>query len=776
MFQGHHIDLLYQQASFGLCPFVEPRIEPIMSSESLLPDAAITPQTSTNLADEGPPLGQILSQAWSLLRRFFWIIIITATLCTTAAYFWTKRQPKVYQASARLLFLQSPQNIFGRQIDRVDMLDVGNGYQLESMWNTQKAILRSPDFAERVARRGDFLARPGFVRTTKADGTPYTEEERVAMAARRLLAITGIDRTQGTQVVRMVATTSDPQLAMDAANAYAMAYIDYMREFQSGGLNQMVTWFDSYVGNKRKELNAAQTRLHTFKKDKGILSISYESRQGLTGSNMGTINDQLNQVKARLASEEALLAQIRKMEKQGEDLKTIGQLTSNTGLSSLIAREAQLREKIAQYKGRGYLDNYPDLKAIIAEHEVVKQNLDEEIARIRSGIKNRAETLRRERAHLVGELAALKQEAFELDALGVEYGQLLDNADNLKELFKTVLKRSEELDINSMYESEDIQLLEEARLPRAPISPNMLTSLLIGLIVGLGLGATIIALLFLLDNTVRSEKDITRYTNRPLLGSLPAVDRAVLKGLAEIQGDTLDMITHVAPKSSFAEGIKSLRTNLMFMANDRPPQLMLVTSPGPSEGKTLISTNMAIAMAQSGLKTIIIDSDLRRPRIHKAFHIENGDHGLATLLKRESTLDEAVHHTEVPNLDMISCGPIPPNPSELLHAPSFKDIITQLSERYDRVIFDSPPLGAVSDALVLSHRVDAVILVTKYGQTRRELLRRSIEQLEAVGAPFMGCVLNNIDTSIGAYSYSYYYYRYNYDETPEKPHRREDAA
>ncbi len=751
-----------------------------MSGNPLLPEAAISTPTSQNTQSEGPPLGQIISQLWSLLRRYFWIFLITGSLTTTAAYFWTKRQPRIYQASARLLFQQPPQNIFGRQIERVDLLDVSAGYQFESLWNTQQVILRSPDFAERVARRGDFLNRPGFVAATKPDGTPVSEEERLERAARRLLGITSVQRQGATRVLKMSATTTDPELAQDAANAYAMAYIDYTREYQSGGLNQMVSWFDNYVSSKRKELNEAQTKLHTFKKEKGILSISYESKQGLTGSNMGTINDQLNEVKARLAAEEALLTQINKMEKNGEDLKTIAQLTQGGtqggALSSAIDREAQLREKIAQFKGRGYLDDYPDLKALIAEHEVVEQNIAEEIGRIRSGIKNRVETLRREKSRLVRELDLLKQEAFELDALGVEYGQLRDNADNLKELFKTVLKRSEELDINSMYENEDIQLLEEAHKPVAPISPNMLTNLIMGLALGLGLGAAILALIYLLDNTVRSENDITRYTSKPLLGTLPAVDKSVLKGLAEIQGDTLDLITHVAPKSSFAEGIKSLRTNIMFMTGDRSPRVMLVTSPGPSEGKTLISTNMAIAMAQSGLKTVLIDSDLRRPRVHKAFNLENSNAGLASLLDKTATLDDAINKTEVPNLDMISCGPIPPDPSERLHADSFGPLLEELKERYDRIIFDSPPLGAVSDALILSHRVEAVILVTKYGQTRRELLRRSIEQLETIGAPFMGCVLNNIDTSIGAYSYSYYYYRYNYDETPDRSSRRPDAA
>jgi capsular exopolysaccharide synthesis family protein len=359
--------------------------------------------------------------------------------------------------------------------------------------------------------------------------------------------------------------------------------------------------------------------------------------------------------------------------------------------------------------------------------------------------------------------------------VGVEYGQLKDNAENLKELFQTVLKRSEELDINSLYESNNVQILEEARKPGAPISPNMTLNLLIGLALGLGLGAAILALIYLLDNTVRSEHDITRYTDRPVLGTLPAVDSNMIKDLTQGQDNPLDLITHIAPRSTFAEGIKSLRTNLMFMAPDNPPKVLMVTSPGPGEGKTLISTNMAVAMAQSGLKTLLIDADMRRPRVHKALGLENDQGGLVELLERREELANVVRETPVENLHVLTCGEIPPNPAELLHADSLPGIIDEMLEMYDRVIFDSPPLGAVSDALVLSHFVESVILITKFGQTRRELLKRSIEQLVTIGAPLMGCVLNNIDTSAGGYGYYnyYYYYRYNYEEQPEsKPKRK----
>ena len=256
------------------------------------------------------------------------------------------------------------------------------------------------------------------------------------------------------------------------------------------------------------------------------------------------------------------------------------------------------------------------------------------------------------------------------------------------------------------------------------------------------------------------------------------MDTNALKGLAMGDGASIDMITHLAPKSAFAEGIKSLRTNLTFISPGSPPKLFLVTSPGPGEGKTTTSVNMAIAMAQSGLKTIIIDADLRRPRIHKALSIDNiKGRGIANVIAGDIELDDVVRETGVENLSVLTCGDIPPNPSELLHADRFIKLIDELSEKYDRVVFDSPPLGAVSDALIVSHCVDATLLVLKFGHTRRELLRRAVDQLVTVGAPFTGCVLNDIDASGSGYGYSYYYYyRYNYSDDASRDDKKRSKA
>ncbi len=728
-------------------------------SESLFTES----HASAAPPQEGKPLDQLLRQYWQLFRRYFWILLVTSALVTTAAYFWTQRQPRIYSASSKIIFHTSQSGVFGKNIERVDLLDAGSSWMFTQFWNTQREVLRSREFALRIVERGDLLNNPNFSSAPAEASAPApSQDQRRLKVATRLLSMTTVELLPDSRVAMVTVRVSDPKLAAQLATLYAKTYVEYTREFQTGGLNQMIQWFDSYVQGKRGELDAAQRKLHQFKRDNAILSISFESRQNLTSSNLTSINDQLNLLETKLATEESLLRQIEQMERGGEDMRVLAEMVSAATLSEALAREALLREKLAQVKGNGYLDGVREVKAVAEELRVVQENIRADIDRIKVGIKGRAGTLRRERDRLKGELSKLTEAAMRLDELGIEYNTMRDSADSLRQLYESVLKRSEELDINSMYESQNIQVLEEATVPGGPISPNLPLNLLIGLALGLGLGAAIIVLIDAMDNTVKREEHITRYTERPILGLLPRVNSSVLKNLPTVgKLNPVDTITHIAPRSAFAEGIKALRTNLMFIAPDQPPQVLMVTSPGPGEGKTMTSANMAIAMAQSGLKVLLIDADMRRPRVHTVFGDDNAK-GLSDLLKGELTLEEVLNSSDVEGLSYITSGPIPPNPSELLHHPTCKALIATLRERYDRIIFDSPPVGAVSDPLVLSRSVDGALLILMMGKTRREQLRRALEQLVTVGAPLMGCVLNNIDSSNSEYAYSYY--RYGYEE------------
>jgi len=715
----------------------------------------------------------LLSFYWELLRKFYWIILLSSLIAVVAGYVWTKQQPFLYRTESKLIFHEKS-NALGKNIERVDMVDPGKVWQFELFWNTQKEVLNSRWFAERVVRKTGILEGDKYIPVSDASGKVLSDDVRLKMAVGRVRGAVKFDLQRDSRVVILSATGETPAFLKLVVDGFSQSYVDYTKEIQTGGLTDLISWFDSYVGNMRTDLEASQTALNKFKRDNDILSVSFEDRGNLTAMNMESVNDSLNKVRNELAREEALAEQLKKMQQKGSSETQAAQFAGSEDLLEMLAMKRNLRIRLAELSPV-FGAKHESVKSVAAQLVLVEKGIDEEIQRTLEVVGNRVQMLQRQKAIHQARLDELKTDAFNLNDIGLEYSQMKDHTESLQQLYHTVLERSKELDINSMLDTNTIQILEAAELPQSPFSPNLPMNLLIALGIGLGLGGGIIFLIGALDNTIKGEEDVLRNTRIPLLGSLPELDLQAVAGLVTEGSPTLDMMTHLAPKSSFAEGIKTLRTNLMFISPDNPPAMLLITSPGPGEGKTLLSSNMAIAMAQSGLKTLIVDCDLRRPRVHNAMGIKNTI-GVSDVVVGSKQLDDTIQATEVENLFALPAGHIPPNPSELFHSEAFAKLLIDLRSKFDRVLIDSPPVGAVADAMILSRSVDGVLVVLKYGQTRRELFRRSIDQLEAIGAPLMGCILNDVKRNAAGYGYSYYHYRYNYEERPDAPKKDKLAS
>jgi polysaccharide biosynthesis transport protein len=263
----------------------------------------------------------------------------------------------------------------------------------------------------------------------------------------------------------------------------------------------------------------------------------------------------------------------------------------------------------------------------------------------------------------------------------------------------------------------------------------------------------------LLDTTITNQEQVEGWLGLTFLGLIPATEKLP-------DGSNDDLMVYHQPKSVVAEFCRAIRTNLLFMSPDKPLRTILVTSSGPQDGKTTSAINVASAMAESGSRVLLVDADMRRPRVHKAFGVNNGV-GLSSLILGEGQLSDAIKQTEVPNLSVLTCGPVPPNPAELLHTKRFEEIFEQLSKQYDRVIFDSPPIGIVSDGVVLSTKVDGTLLVLRSAKTSRDQAMRILRMLRSVNARIFGAVVNNVDLKAHAFGY-YDYQRYGtYGETRE---------
>lgn len=781
--------------------------------------------------EDDDSLADVLLYGWRLARDYYWIIGLAVGFSLVGAYVWTKNQTNIYRSTSKVVYHKTQGNIFGRNIEQVEMLNPGNRWEFELFWNTQKEVFKADWFARRVVRRVGLLdtatapdsnssttgstpreseSGTGNAGTSDNNSTPESTEEPASDPARRDESKKQQNRDKDTsedasiecdrpdepfvpyedvrgetlsqqerlnratsQVLNMsevrlkqnsrvgVISVESPSrcLAAKISNAMAHEYVEYTAEFQSGGIDRLSSWFDEYVTTKREELESAQEKLQNFKRDKNILSFSYEDRQNLTTDSMTAVNERLVKVNSQLAEAEARLNQIQSLRKNEESTRSITTLTENGTLNKLFEKEAELEEEVAGLQTQ-YRSKHPKMSTVRSKLETVRKQIDAELDRLYAGAQNRVGLLEREKNKLNTQLDELKQKVFRLNELGVKYTQLKDRVENLKGLYDTVLKRSSELNINSQYQGNDIEVLESADLPESPVKPSLPLNLALGLLVGVGTAVGTTLVVDSLDETIKTQDDVESVSDRPVIAALPELDADVLDGLELIGESTIDTITHTAPKSPFAEGMKRLRTNLAFMAPDEPPETLLVTSSGPREGKTIICVNMSIAMAQSGLNTVVVGTDMRRPRLHKALGLEN-NRGVSNYVTSDDEVSSFVQSTVIDNLHVVTAGDLPPNPSELLHSDKFEEFVEALRRDFDRVIFDSPPLAAVSDPLILSQLVDGVLLVVKCGQSRMGMLDHSVDQLREIGAPMLGFILNDVPadrTGYGSYYGTYRYY------------------
>jgi capsular exopolysaccharide synthesis family protein len=315
-----------------------------------------------------------------------------------------------------------------------------------------------------------------------------------------------------------------------------------------------------------------------------------------------------------------------------------------------------------------------------------------------------------------------------------------------------------------MLRTTHVRIVDRAVLPQYPVSPNNTLNAIGGTLGGLALGILIIVAMRFLDRRLRSPEAVEEM-GVTILGVVPRLEgrkeggsKRRARRLEAV--DETELFVHAHPMSTAAECCRTLRTNLMFMSvGAKTAKVFVVTSTNPREGKTTVASNLAASIAQSGKRVLLVDTDLRRPRVHAVFGISK-DPGVTSVVVGATDLKSCVVASEVPGLFVLPAGPVPPNPSELLHSPRFHELLERARQEYDCVIFDSPPLGAVTDAAILSPQVDGTIVVVQAGQTTRDALRSTIRQLNDVGAKILGAVLNNLDISSAEYGQGYYYRRY----------------
>jgi capsular exopolysaccharide synthesis family protein len=718
-----------------------------------------------NLTPGGP--GIDLRAIVALVSRRRWVILATTLVVFGASALYVLRQAKVYGATTSVVIDAAAPRFLDSQVQDVSEPGAGGYWFTREYTETQTRIITSRAVAQRAVEKLGLQHDPSFV------GVAAIQDPKQRDAAMKSIDATAILQgkvtatpLKDTRIVNVKVEDSDPKRAALLANEIADAYIAENLALRLRTSESANRWLEDRLAELEQRTKQSDLAVYEFKKDADMLTTSLEDRASMVSQRLNTFNGALTEIHTRIAGLRARVEAISTL-KKGTDTASdplwADVLTGTTGQGPLATLKTRFLQEKAECSALAerYLPDHPKLGTCLQKVAEAREDLVHELDNVVRGAELDLSEANAKERNLQSLLEAAKAEAFDVNKRQIEFDRIKRDSDNNQRLYDMVLKRLKDTELSGMLRTNNARVLDAARPSIAPLRPNVRSSLLLGLLLGLAGGIGLALLLDQLDNTVKSQADVEEKIGLPFLGILPHVlpDKTAPAG-------EQDLYVFRHPKSTAAEACRAVRTNLLFMSPDRPLRTILVTSSGPREGKSASVIATGITMAQSGSRVLLVDTDMRRPRLHKALGVPN-EKGVSSVLVGDASLEEVAKSTEVPGLFLIPSGPIPPNPAELFHTKAFTEFVALLASRYDRVIFDSPPVNAVADPVVLATHVDGTLMVIKAGVTHKAMARRAIRVLTDVKARIFGAVLNDVQLRDAKYGDLYTAYASEYQESRE---------
>jgi capsular exopolysaccharide synthesis family protein len=730
-----------------------------------------TPRRATS------PLASGEDASWLHLGRTLtkhWVLALAGLLfAVTATAFYTFSQPKVFRSSATLQIEPSAPRPLGTDVQSI--VDVGSGsfWSNQEYYLTQYKIIQSRNVAEDTVRRLSLDKDQSFVPPPAPDSPGQSRPGGSAaptafeLAADTVMVNTLVEPIKDSRLVRVKYDDTDPERARRILTTLVDVYLERNINLAQQYTTSGAEWLSAQLSKLKQELDDSERALHDYKSGKQILSVSLDDQSNMLREEIRQLNTSLTSVKARREAVAARVAELSHIDTSDPTNLPSLTLLDSPVLQTLRARYVDAKAERDALLGEGKGANHPQVVALQAKIETAKQALASEVSNVRQAANAELVATERELGGLARLFANAEKRALELNLLEIDYRKMERTKTNTEKLYTLVLEKTKETDLTRMMRFNNIEVVEAATLARAPVRPRVALNLAVGVLGGLALGFLLALGRNNLDRSLKSPEDIEQYLQLPYLGLLPRIGsrtrwpkRSTI-GSQSSSDMPAELVVRNDPQSAVAEAARAIRTNIAFASPDRPLRSILITSSGPEEGKTTVASCLAITMAQAGQKVLLLDCDLRRPRLHRVFD-RPAEPGVTHCILDSSALDSVLRDAKlggnVEGLDVLPAGQIPPNPAELLHSASFKRLLDALLERYDRVILDSPPVAPVTDATILSASVDATLLVVRAYATDRETARSVVRTLREVAAPRMlGVVLNYADIGRGRYGYRYYY-------------------
>jgi polysaccharide biosynthesis transport protein len=713
--------------------------------------------TASEIAGEAAGSRIDLRAYWRTIRKRWPFVVLSMIVATVIAFVYTYREPKIYEATCQVIIEpMAPQVLPGSK----DVVELGTGtyWATKEFYETQYRIIQSTTVGQRTAEKLGLQYDPDYA------GLSGPNHDLVALG-RSIAGQVQVKPLKDSRLALITVSDRKPQRAALIANTIADTYIEYNLDFKLEGARSAMAWLAEQESDLKRQLEDSELKLYQYKKDRNLLAVSLDDKQSMLSQNLANVNAKLTELHIRLIELDAKRKMIQRARNNIADEETLPEIREKGTIEKLRDSYVELNKDYADLSSR-YGAEYPKMKALAGQMATIRKAYEDEIDAVLATFEKSYQELLDNEHALKGLMEQQKNEAIELSKIEVEYKPLQRAAEQEAKMYGVVAGRQKEIDITGPMKTNNVRVLERAIVPGVPVRPKPVQNLMLGLMFGLGLGIALAFAIEALDNTLKTQSDVEQFLGTPVLGLVPVIGAAP-GGEAVEAGDNLrerDLGVFLDPKSVAAECCRSIRTNILFMSPDRPLKTMVVTSPSPQEGKTTTAINLGVTMAEAGGRVLIVDTDMRRPRLHRSFGVPNQT-GISTVIVGKATLEEAIKRTDVPNLDVLTCGPVPPNPSELLHTDRFGVVLAECAKLYDRIILDSPPTSAVTDPAVLGNLADGVVLVIKAGETTRESAMHARRQLATAKARLFGVVVNAIDFSNPAYGYEYYYrnyYRYGY--------------
>ena len=704
-----------------------------------------------------------------ILRKHQWLILSFLLAVVTIVTIATFRMKSVYSATAKIEIDRESTNILPFQ--GTDPYDYA--MDLDNYIETQSRILTSETMALQTIRNMDLSSNPEFSggADSAAIATGTLKNQKLPPEIGAFLGSLSVRRIPNTRLMEVTFESTSPQLAAQVLNAHLENYIEQNYKSRYDATAKASQWLQEELDELSIKVRRSEDARIEYERNNQIWTL--DDKNNVTTQRLGDLNRQLTDAQSDSLRKQALY----EFAKSG-DLDAVPQLRDNSVLQEMEKKRADLSMQYTDAVNQ-YGPNFPKVQRLQSQ----MKELDGQMTRERKGIIAQLESDYREAKQHEDLLSrALDEQKAEVNVMSgkmIEYNVLKREAEANKALYDSLQTKLKEAQISSGLKSSNIRIVDPAMVPSTPSRPAKTRNITLAFIVGLVGGIGLALLREYLDNTVKTPDDVETLVRLPSLAVVPAfTDGATSSkrsgmfkaGSTNGHDKRIELVAQHLPKSQMSEAFRALRTALLLSQADHPPQVILVTSALPREGKTTAAANLAVTLAQLGDKTVLVDADLRKPGVGRLLNLGPGKYaGLSSYLAGVSTLDlVTIAHPEISNLSAIPTGPLPPNPADLLSSHKLADAISELRKRYKFVVIDSPPIMAATDAVILSVQADGVLLVVRSGETPKEAFTRSRDLLISVKAHLLGVVLNAVDSSAPDYYYSYRYYPYSYGYGPQE--------